>query len=220
MSRVVQFVLAGLCVGLSLIVMAENVRLTRQINFSSAAVPTRTPTLIEREGPAPDTEANVSAILERPLFTPGRHPPRIVFFAPSVETPEDAPGQLPRLAGMTIRPGVREALFMREGQKPMAVNVGGEIDGWRISAIELDRVILLSTFGSQTIKPTNDPNAILPRARPSQMGIGVGPSSVPSEPKGGNLAKRTAGSPLPMMPNPGLDSLSIAAPAGRQGPRS
>ena len=53
-----------------------------------------------------------------------------------------------------IRPGVREALFARAGQKPIPVKIGGEIDGWTIAAIELDRVVLANAFGSQIVRPT------------------------------------------------------------------
>jgi len=221
MTRVLQFVLTGLCAGLSLIVMIEIFPLTGENNSFAAVPTTRTSTLIERAGPGPDMEAIVTAILERPLFTPGRHPSQIASFGPIVETSEDAPRQLSgRLAGVTIRPGVREALFMREGQKPITVNVGGEIEGWRISAIEPDRVTLSSASGSQTIKPTNDPDAVHPPARPIPMGVGMAPSTVSSASRaGGNLARRVAGAALPATPNPVVGALPIVGRAGGRGPR-
>ena len=179
MTRILQFVLIGVCAGLSLIIAAELFPLTEQNSSLAAETVARTPPLIEAAGLALDKETIVAVILERPLFTPGRHPPPTVSFAPIAETPEEAPRQLRgRLAGVTIRPGVREALFMREGQKPLALNVGGEIDGWRISAIEPDRVTLSSPSGSQTIKPTNDPGAVHPPVHPIGMGIGMAPSGV------------------------------------------
>lgn len=221
MTRILQFVLSGLCAGLSLVVTAEFFFLTEQNNSPVTGTATRTTTLIETTGPATDMDAIVAAILARPLFTPGRRPPQIASFAPIAETEEEAPRQLRgRLAGVTIRPGVREALFMREGQKPMAVNVGGEIDGWRISAIEPDRVILSSASGDQTIKPTNDPEAVRQRVRPVATGIGVAPSADSSAPVAdGTSPKPAAGAASRATPNPVVNPLLLARRAGRRGPR-
>jgi hypothetical protein len=56
------------------------------------------------------------------------------------------------------------------GQKPIAVNVGGEIeDGGR--RYRTDRVILSSASGNQTIKPTNDPEALRPPAHTINMDL-------------------------------------------------
>ena len=222
MTRILQFGLTGVCAGLSLIIAAELFPLTEQNNFPAPESAARTSPPIETAGQALYREALVAAILERPLFIPGRHPPQIVSFAPIAETPGEAPPQLRgRLAGVTIRPGVREALFMREGQKSMAVNVGGIIDGWRISAIEPDRVTLSSPFGSQTIKPTNDPRVVHPPVHPIGMGIGMAPSGVSIAPTAGargNLANRTASAASPATPNPIQDPLQLAAQTGRRGP--
>ena len=114
-------------------------------------------------------------ILERPLFSPGRDLPDTIPVQPLTETLEDVPPQLDgRLAGVMIRPGVREALFARSGQKAIAVKVGGSIDGWKIAAIEPDRVVLSSAFGMQTIKPTNAPEVVRTPARAINVGL-MGP---------------------------------------------
>jgi hypothetical protein len=221
MTGILQFVLSALCAGLSLIVVAEVFSLTQQ-NYSSVAE-TATPTtaLVETVAPAPDMDGTVAAILARPLFTPGRRPPQTASFAPIAETEEEAPRQLRgRLAGVTIRPGVREALFIREGQKPLAVSVGAEIDGWRISAIEPDRVILSSASGDQTIKPTNDPEAVRQRVRRIVTGIGAAPSADSSAPTaGGTSPKPAAAAVLRATPNPVVTPLLLARRAGGRGPR-
>jgi hypothetical protein len=121
-------------------------------------------------------EAAITEILEHPLFSPTRHPPEVLSVANVEETSEKAPPQLQgRLAGVMIRPGVREALFARAGQKPIAVRVGGVIDGWKIAAIEPDRVILSSAFGTQTLRPTKDTQVVRPPAHATFMGFSMGP---------------------------------------------
>ena len=219
MTQNLHVVLSGLCAGLLLIIAAE--LLTEQNNSPARKVGARTSPPVGTTGPAPDTEAMVTAILGRPLFTPGRHPPSEEFLAPTAETPKEALWQLRgRLAGVTIRPGVREALFIREGQKPIAVNVGGEIDGWRISAIESDRVTLSSASGSQTIKPTNDPEAVHQPVHPIGIGIGVAPSAVSSAPApGGNSPKLAAGATSHATPNPIVNPVQLKGRAGLRGPR-
>ena len=56
---------------------------------------------------------------------------------------------------MTIRPEMREALFEREGEKPVAVKEGQAIDGWTVASIQPDQVVLRSAAGEQILKPTN-----------------------------------------------------------------
>jgi hypothetical protein len=46
-------------------------------------------------------------------------------------------------------------LFEREGQKPIAVKEGEQIDGWTVASIQPDQVVLRSSIGEQTVKPTN-----------------------------------------------------------------
>jgi hypothetical protein len=105
MTRILQFLLTGLCAGLSLVVAAELFPVTEQNDSPAADAPGSTALLIDTAAPAPGMEALVAAILERPLFSPTRHPPEIVSLA---QTPEEAPRQLRgRLAGVMIRPGTR-----------------------------------------------------------------------------------------------------------------
>src|SRR5262249_12540932 len=100
------------------------------------------------------TAALAKATLERPLFTPGRHP---------AEEPEDAdeddedeaPSPLEvRLAGVFIGPDHSEALFDKDGDETVAVPEGGEISGWTVDSIEIDRVVVSSTAGEKVLLPT------------------------------------------------------------------
>ena len=154
MTRLFKVALAGLCAGLLLIIAAE-LFVANQEEFQSAEVPPRTPDASKAFRPAFDMESAIAIILERPLFSPNRDLPDPTLGWPQRETSENAPPQLgARLAGVMIRPGVREALFARAGQKPIPVKIGGEIDGWTIAVIEFDRVVLANDFGSQIVRPT------------------------------------------------------------------
>jgi hypothetical protein len=153
MTHLLQLALAGLCAGLLLIIAAE-LFVVNQDEFQTAEVPPRTPDASKTFRPAFDMESAIAIILERPLFSPTRDLPDPP--PDTTEPPQSAPPQLgARLAGVMIRPGVREALFARVGQKPIPVKIGGEIDGWTIAAIELDRVVLANAFGSQIVRPTS-----------------------------------------------------------------
>jgi hypothetical protein len=100
-------------------------------------------------------DAMVTDILARPLFKADRAP--VETFAEEEPAPEDkSPTQLQRrLTGIMIRPGAREALFQGDGQKPLAVKEGGEVDGWQVASIQRDRVVLNSGAGEQIVKPTS-----------------------------------------------------------------
>lgn len=220
MTQNARFVLSGLCAGLSLVIAAEfqmgRSNSPHPETVSLTSPPIKTPLL------GPDMEAIMASILERPLFTPGRHPASIVSLAPAPEPKEETRQLRGRLAGVMIRPGVREALFIGEGKRPMTVNLGSEIDGWKIMAIEVDGVVISSAIGSQTIKPTNDPEPVHPLAHPIPMGIGLAPSIVSNEPPiglGGNSADRAARVIFPATANPILDALQFAARTGGRGAR-
>jgi hypothetical protein len=102
----------------------------------------------------PNIDALVSEILARPLFSPSRRPADEAAdqVADAPKEPLKMPG---RLEGVTIRPQVREALFEREGQKPIAVKEGQEIEGWTVASIRADSVLLKSAEGEQIVKPAN-----------------------------------------------------------------
>ena len=174
MTRIIQLALAALCVGLLLIIAAQLFQMRSQ-DVPLSLKPAAATTAVEARVPPLAVEAAVAEILERPLFSPARQPLEVLSVSNAGENSGDAPPRLHgRLAGVMIRPGAREALFARVGQRPIAVKVGGEVDGWKIAAIEPDRVILSSAFGIQTVRPTNDPEVVRPRARTTETALGVG----------------------------------------------
>lgn len=105
----------------------------------------------------------VAEILKRPLFTQGRQPPqpKIVIAEP--------PKLQGRLAGVTLRPDIREALFTRPGGRPISVKEGEVIDGWTISRVEAGQVVLTSAFGEKIVTPTYGTlEEIVPVRRPAK----------------------------------------------------
>src|SRR5215471_16297576 len=152
----VRFALLTLCVGLASIVAAEAFVLMPTYAESSKLTDRNASSRNETIA-ALNLDAMVAAILARPLFSSTRLPPAIA--APEeVVVPEKQPPRLQaRLTGISLGPNAREALFERDGEKPIPVKVGGEIDGWKVSAIQFDQVVLSSEFGNQIVKPTNAP---------------------------------------------------------------
>jgi hypothetical protein len=103
----------------------------------------------------------VAEILKRPLFTPGRQPPQVKIVK------AEPPKLQGRLAGVVLRPDLREALFTRPGGRPISVKEGEVIDGWTTAKIEASQVVLTSSFGQQIVKLTNgSPDEITPGRRP------------------------------------------------------
>lgn len=146
MAIKLHFALSGLCAILGCAVLTE-------IIVTTPASPKVSPALLARQGDeqaAMEQADQITAeILKRPLFTQGRQPPeeKIVKAEP--------PQLQGRLAGVMLRPDLREALFTRPGGKPVAVKEGQVIDGWTMAKIESDQVRLTSEFGEKIVKPTN-----------------------------------------------------------------
>jgi hypothetical protein len=132
----------------------------------------------------PDIDSMVVAILERPLFSSSRLPYEERVEIAEVETGEEEPQAFQaRLMGVAIRPEGREALFEREGSKPVAVKEGGEIDGWTVRAIRNDQVLLLSSRGEEILKLAYAP----PRARRPQQRVATS-NAAAKAPNGGQTA--------------------------------
>ena len=103
--------------------------------------------------PAENLDSIVTEILERPLFSVSRQGVDKHDSASAAAAPPPPP-QLPgRLAGISIRPGSRQALFENQGQKAVAVSEGQEIDGWTVASVQPDRVVLRSASGEQVMTP-------------------------------------------------------------------
>lgn len=107
--------------------------------------------------PVEDADAMIASILERPIFSPDRRGPPAPKNADSAlsSSERSAPEIRGRLEGVTIGPGEeRRAVFARgEGEKPLIVREGDDVDGWTVSSIESGRVLLTSTFGQRTVEP-------------------------------------------------------------------
>jgi hypothetical protein len=135
--------------------------------------------------PIPDIDAMVAAILERPLFTSNRLP-----FEESAAVDggdENAQHQEPqqlqaRLMGVAIRPEGREALFEREGSKPIAVKEGAQIDGWTVKKIGIDQVLLGNELGDEVVKPAYAPPRV--RRPPQRVAATNGTTQTPNQASG------------------------------------
>jgi hypothetical protein len=156
MRRPLYMAIGGVCLVLAVIIAAE---FNLTIN-NVAASPTDRPGEDAAAGgdPAPDdADTQIASILDRPLFAPDRRgppPPKTDQAAGPVG--KAAPEITGRLGGITIGPGEdKEAVFERgEGEKPLVVKEGDDVDGWTVSSIEPDKVVLTSTFGQREIQPT------------------------------------------------------------------
>jgi hypothetical protein len=116
----------------------------------------------------------VATILERPLFERSRRSPTppVAAAAEAAAGPASEPPLPSRLAGVMITRFDAEALFAQDGRL-VPVRLGDAINGWTVTTIEPERVILTSEFGERVLepKPASTPRvAIAALARP---GVGV-----------------------------------------------
>lgn len=154
-SKLVSLLLAALGTA-SIVPFAAIVAARQPSEATRPAALVQTKPVSLREQPSPSVDALVAEILQRPLFSPSRRPPDNAPMDESAKA-EKEPLKLPgRLEGTAILPGIREALFEREGDKPVAVKEGQNIDGWTVASIQPDRVILRSDDGEQIVKPASD----------------------------------------------------------------
>jgi len=153
-SNLVRIALGALCVGLFGIIIIEisfplpDAAQPEAAAGRAAAVPTGNP------APAIDSNKLIAEILQRPLFTPGRRQSEPDTDEESEPEKKGTAEFRGRLAGVMLRPGGGEALFAREGEKPIAATEGQEIDGWTVDSIEADHVVISSDLGERTIEPT------------------------------------------------------------------
>jgi hypothetical protein len=146
MTNRLHLALPGLCAILGVVVLAEIIVTTPASTKVPAAL---SGTREDGEQAAEQADQIMAEILKRPLFTQGRQPPE-------EKVVKAEPPQLQgRLAGVMLRPDLREALFTRPGGRPIAVKEGQVIDGWTMAEIESDQVRLTSEFGEKIVKPSN-----------------------------------------------------------------
>ncbi len=106
-------------------------------------------------------DAMLTEILARPLFSATRRPP-VHNDSPAADTSLSDT----RLAGIVTAPGRRFAIFAPNGAKPLLVNEGDTVSGWRVDAITPREVSLSGPDGTKTLKPKNDPNLVPPAPPP------------------------------------------------------
>lgn len=164
------------------------------VSISPAPVAAKSISVKQQEPqPVESLDAIVTQILERPLFSASRQGvDKSSSNDVAQEPPPPPPPQLPqRLAGMSIRPEGRQALFENQGEKPIAVNEGQQIAGWTVASIQPDRVVLRSATGEQIMKPANStrPTPVLsaqnrkpatPAGKKPAMAGGAKPQAVPA----------------------------------------
>lgn len=100
--------------------------------------------------------ASLTATVERPLFAPSRRAPP-TGAAPLINAGIESRY---RLRGLAIAGAARRALVAEIASgRTIQVGVGDSLDGWTVTRIEQDRVILSSSMGEATL-------GLKPRAAP------------------------------------------------------
>jgi hypothetical protein len=157
-TRTLYLALGGVCVALLLLIIAELVGSGSGVDAPPSEAAATAEAIAGGQPQENEIDTQVAAIQERPLFTPGRHPPappvedKPVDVQPEVKAPPELKG---RLAGVTLGPDdAKFAVFARMGEKPVVVKEGDEIDGWKVATIEASRVVLTSSFGEKVVQPT------------------------------------------------------------------
>src|SRR5262245_4942980 len=161
MSLSLRFFLMSFCVALGAVFAGELVLALAGGVSPPIIVAKTSPTSQPKSVKPVNIDSMIAEILKRPLFSADRQlaepEPEIVVVEQQPEEPKP-PELQSRLAGVMIGAGEREALFQRGGEGPIAVKIGGEIDGWKIASIGPDQVVLTSDFGNQVVKPTPAPD--------------------------------------------------------------
>jgi hypothetical protein len=203
MTRTLYYAVGAVCACLAIVIAAEFDWTVAPVAASPAEPPSPSPPATDDAAAPPDLDAMIGDILERPLFTASRHPPPgpVAEERESGPAPRTAPVLTGRLGGTMIGPDdEREAIFAREGEKPLAVRVGDEIDGYTVHAIEADRVVLTSDFGERTVEPSfggagEGASAVRPAARRNPAIVPPGPGAPP-----GLIPGMQRGIPNPLQP--------------------
>jgi hypothetical protein len=96
--------------------------------------------------------ALLQTLNERPPFTPGRRPPPPAMLALADTSNPEAPADLPvptvRGIALSGRSSVAIVALESESNRLHRITLGGEIAGWRVTAIQRESV----TFSTETIE--------------------------------------------------------------------
>jgi hypothetical protein len=127
-----------------------------------------------------DPHQLTSAILARPLFSPTRHP------SPATGTEVSSNFELggARLTGIVIAPGERLAIFDMKGSKPVVLNEGETVSGWRVDSIAPSEVSLVGPGGLKTLQPKLDPAHTVSGLSPVSAARAPTPVDAPTLPRG------------------------------------
>ena len=192
--RLLRPVLLGITCGLAMVVFVEFIARGAG-NAVASNEPPRARPVAQKQTAPPSADALTAEILERPLFSSSR---QLAEDAPREEraAAEPEPPKLPaRLAGVSIRPEAREAIFDGEGEKPLVVKQGQEINGWTLVSVETNQVMLKNATGTQIMKPTNG----APGARRQVQALN---KKAANAPKNVNLPVGTKPAARPGQPQP------------------
>ena len=147
--------------------------------------PASTPPVDNAPAAASDVAADpnrlVPAILARPLFSPTRQPPPT---GNEVSSNFELGGA--RLTGIVIGPGERLAIFDMKGAKPVVLNEGETVSGWRVDSIAPSEVSLVGPGGIKTLQPKLDPAHTVSNVAPASAARAQPqpPSDAPIRPRG------------------------------------
>ena len=131
---------------------------------------------------AADPNRLVPAILARPLFSPTRQPPPAT--GNEVSSNFELGGA--RLTGIVIGPGERLAIFDMKGAKPVVLNEGETVSGWRVDSIVPSEVSLVGPGGIKTLQPKLDPAHTVSNVSPASAARAQPqpPGDAPIRPRG------------------------------------
>jgi hypothetical protein len=160
MTRTLYLATGGLCLCLAIIVCVELNLTISEVEASPSAAVGGAQDQPADSAAKVDLDARTAEILDRPLFTASRRPPPVAEATEKDDGPTGPaePVLTSRLGGVMIGPDEeREAVFARDGDKPLAVREGDQIEGWTVASITPDGVVLTSAFGDRTIEPAFGP---------------------------------------------------------------
>lgn len=132
----------------------------------------------------PPVDELVDDVLARPVFSVSRRPAPEAVAAPQSVA---GPAGLPRLTGILIGGGVKNAIFAGGADgKPVVVAEQGKIGAYVVQSIDVDRATVLGPSGSQVLRPAFDPSAApaQPAAQPVFFPQGAAPPPPPQPPPG------------------------------------